>query len=232
MVMNVIHLEAVDSTSTYARKNAASLSLPALITSGTQTEGRGRQGKSFYSPGGSGLYMSLLFRAAEGFDLITPAAAVCVCKALEEISGKKLDIKWVNDIFLNGKKICGILTERFTCAERELTCVGIGVNLSTTAFPPELSQAGSLGVETDAQSLAEKIAHSLLNVNAGFDRQSVLSEYRQRLFITGKEIEFVQNGVLYNGTAVGITDSCSLIVKTGSGNEITLSSGEISLKSW
>ena len=174
--------------------------------------------------------MTLVFRAAQGFDLITPAAAVCVCRALEDIYVCKLDIKWVNDIFFNGKKICGILTERFLCGGNELTSVGIGINLTTSYFPPELTQAGSLGINADTDSLAQKISHSLLAVNEHFDRSEILGEYRNRLFIQGKRVEFERNGILYTGTALGITDSCSLIVKTDDGNEITLSSGEITLK--
>ena len=223
-----IHFETIDSTNTYARQNAENLSTPSLITADCQTAGRGRTGKSFYSPAGSGIYFTLLFEADKNFDLITPAAAVCVCRAIKKFTGKDAKIKWVNDIFLDGKKVCGILTERFKAKDKELTATGIGVNITTSDFPDDLQNAGSLGLDFNHIEFAKFTAGMLLEINKNFERTSVITEYRAGLFIIGKEIEFLQNGKIIKGTAVDINDSCNLITKTSEGL-VTLSSGEVSI---
>ncbi len=228
MNLNTVKLDIIDSTSTYAKENAASLPLPSLITARGQTDGRGRTGKKFYSPEGTGLYMTLLTEAPSGFDLITPAAAVCVCEALEELLSVKLDIKWVNDIFLNGRKVCGILTEKFICEGRALISIGIGINLTTQAFPPDIPQAGSLGAQIDPQALAESISARILETLEKTDIEKILASYRERMFILGREISFRINGKEMTGVASDINESGNLEVKTDGGT-ITLSSGEISI---
>ncbi len=229
MDINEIVLASVGSTNTYAREKASELPLPSLIIANEQTAGRGRRGNSFYSPADTGLYMSLLFEAAPDFDLITPAAAVCVCGALDEI-GVNAGIKWVNDVYIEGKKVCGILTERFSSGGRELTCCGIGINLTTALFPGNLPNAGSVGVNADKTALAENIARRLMRMNERFNKSEILKEYRAKSIVTGKEVSFCQNGRELAGVAESIADDCSLIVKTNSGEEFTLSSGEISVK--
>ena len=225
--MNIIRLDTVDSTNTYARAHAPSLPLPSLIIAREQTAGRGRQGKSFYSPADTGLYFTLLFEADESFDFITPRAAVAVCKALEseEISPQ---IKWVNDIYLGGRKVCGILCERFESQGRMLTAAGIGINLTTRDFPGELPLAGSVGAALDPVETAEKIALSLLNSPADYSRDALLAEYKKRSLITGKEIEYTENGRILTGKAVDINDNFNLEVETPEGTKL-LSSGEVSI---
>ena len=108
--ISVTRLKTVNSTNTFAKENIRSLVLPALIIAEKQTAGRGRQGKSFFSPEGTGLYMTLVFDAPQDCSLLTPAAAVAVCNSLEK-PGISPKIKWVNDVFAQGHKVCGILTE-------------------------------------------------------------------------------------------------------------------------
>jgi len=227
-LINIIKFDSITSTNDWAKENAADLPLPSLITADEQTAGRGRQGKKFYSPGSTGLYFSLIFEAESGFDLITPASAVCVCDAIKKFSGKETGIKWVNDIFLNGKKVAGILTERFSSNGRMMTVVGIGVNFTTGDFPEDLPEAGSLGFMPDKTAFAVNVAESLLTINGNFSRDDILSAYKSRLFIVGKKIEFEINGRRYSGTAEGINSDCNLIVNTKEGKMI-LSSGEISI---
>lgn len=228
MQLNEIHFKTIDSTNTFARNNAQSIDTPALITAQEQTAGRGRRGKSFYSPANTGIYFTLLFEPDPGFNLITPAAAVCVCESIREFTGLETRIKWVNDIFSDGKKICGILCERFF-AGRSLVAAGIGINLNTEVFPPDIPQAGSLGVSIDGVALSRDISERLLKINENPDSRSIFEKYRERLSVIGKRISYEKNGITFEGTAVGINEDCNLIVKTEIGGDI-LSSGEISVK--
>lgn len=224
--INILAFDSVDSTSTYAKNNAATLPLPSLIIANSQTAGRGRRGNSFYSPENTGLYMTVVFEAPVDCTLLTPKAAVAVCQALEEY-GIYPQIKWVNDLFLNSKKVCGILSECFISEGRTLVAVGVGINLKTEYFPDELPMAGSINLECNKSKLAEEIACRILSE---FHSEAVISEYRKRLFVLGKEISFVRNGNTYTGCAVDINENCNLKVKLTDGSLETLSSGEISIK--
>lgn len=225
--MNTILLETVDSTNTYARKNASRLPLPSLIIAREQTAGRGRQGKSFFSPKDTGLYFTLLFEAHGSFDFITPRAALAVCETLEG-EGISPSIKWVNDIYTGGKKVCGILCERFESQGRMLTAVGIGINLTTAVFPGDLPLAGSVGKALDPVETAQNIAASLLSSPEKYPCGRLLAEYKKRSFITGREIEYTRNGKVLKGRAVDITENFNLEIVTPEGTEV-LSSGEVSI---
>ena len=227
--MNVFKFNRIDSTSTYARQNADSLPLPSLIIADYQTAGRGRRGNTFYSPEGTGLYFTLLFEAKNFLPLITPAAALAVCKALKEFFGVDAKIKWVNDIFLNGKKICGILSECYTANTKKLIAVGIGINLTTAEFPENLPNAGSVGQSCDKVLLSEKIADYILEYSSNPDDKSVAAEYEKKLFIIGKKISFCENGNQYSAVVNGINEQCNLIVTLDNGAQKILSSGEISI---
>ncbi len=223
------HFESVDSTSTYAKNNALHLSLPALITADEQFAGRGRWGNSFFSPKGTGLYMTLLIPAPENYELITPLTAVAVCTALES-RGINPQIKWVNDIFLNGKKVCGILTELYIQNEMKYISIGVGINLTTDRFPEELASAGCIELDCVKSELAEEIAESVLMLIGRQDNEIILEEYRKRLFILGKEISYKKNNTEYSAVAVDINKNCNLIVRLSNGETDVLSSGEISIK--
>ena len=227
--MNIIRFSNIDSTSTYARLNASDLPLPSLIIAGSQSAGRGRRGNSFYSPSGTGLYMTLLFEAKNDIPLITPAAALAVCKALNEIFAVDAKIKWVNDVFLNGKKICGILSECFTANGKKLVAVGVGINLTTADFPDSLPNAGSVGQSCDKTLLAEKISNRILEYVNNPDDKAVAAEYEKQLFIVGKQISFKENGTDYTAVVKGINSQCNLEVELSDGSPKTLSSGEISI---
>ena len=230
MDFNRIYFDSVDSTSSYARRNASLLETPCIITASHQTNGRGRQGKSFFSPKDTGLYMTLLIQAEPKSALITPAAAVTVCKAIEELTGIKPSIKWVNDIFVNGKKVCGILSECFRENGKTYISVGVGINLTTSEFPDELIQAASLGIECSKEKLSLLIANGIWEYINKPDDEYVLGEYRKRLFIIDQEISYEKNGKIFEATVCGINEKCNLIVKNSDLTLETLSSGEISIK--
>lgn len=227
--ISVTHLKTVDSTNTYAKSNISLLTLPALVTAETQTAGRGRQGKSFFSPNGTGLYMTLVFEAPNDCSLLTPAAAVAVCDALKNF-GLNPKIKWVNDIFINGYKVCGILTECFTNDNKTYIALGIGINLTTTNFPDELTMAGSAEIMCDKTDLALEISNTILDYVKIPDTEKILKEYEKRLLVLGKEITYFKNNIEYSATVKGINSVCNLIVEKKDGTEDILSSGEISIK--
>lgn len=224
--INILFFESLDSTSTYAKQNAASLPLPSLIIANEQTAGRGRRGNSFFSPKDTGLYMTVIFESPDSCELLTPKAAVAVCRILE-INGIEPKIKWVNDIFVSDKKVCGILAERFLVNKKPIVAIGIGINLTTADFPSELTAAGSINLICDKKALAEEITQELLS---DITYEKIISEYKKRLFILGKEITCQQNGISCSATAVDVNESCNLIVKHSDGRLETLSSGEISIK--
>ena len=145
----------VPSTNTQAKKLAADgEAAPSLLLADGQTAGRGRMGRAFFSPPGTGLYMSVLLRPAvqaEELPLVTLAAAAAVCEAVEEAAGVSTRVKWVNDILVDGRKVAGILTEAVGDLESgtmESVVVGIGVNVAQTAFPPDIADmAASLAMQ-------------------------------------------------------------------------------------
>ncbi len=227
--MNTVKFDVINSTSTYARENASTLPLPSLIIADSQTAGRGRRGNSFYSPDKTGLYMTLLFDAANPIPLITPAAAVAVCNVIEKKFGINPKIKWVNDVFIDGKKFCGILSECFTANRKTLIALGIGINLTTTDFPENLPNAGSLGIDCNKEKFATEISDFILDYVKNPDKEDIIKQYRNRLFIIGRQIEFFENNVRYSATVKDINSQCNLIVELPDKSEKTLSSGEISI---
>lgn len=236
----VILLESVNSTSTYAREKCReAIADKTMIIALNQTAGRGRSGKSFYSAKGGGLYMSLVLNAESVKDdkvrLMTICAAVAVCDALKKVCGIDVGIKWVNDIFYRGRKVCGILCEAVNDTESlKVThyIAGIGINIGNTDFPQEIKNvAGGILCPQGAQNLlAAEIAEEFFNILENTKPHDVIARYRSLLMMLGKEVKFMLNGKEYIGTAKDISENGGLQVECG--NEIlTLSSGEISLGS-
>ena len=233
--MDIYKYDQTDSTNLRAKEEILSgATLPCLFVANSQTMGRGRQGKSFYSPKDTGLYMSL----AIPYDYIdcdkvsiTSMTSVAVALAIKEVCGIDTGIKWVNDLYIDGKKVCGILTE-LVCeplSNKPLAVIiGIGLNLSTKKFPSEIeNSATSLFVSANLkEKLCKKITDNVLNIKDN----SFMEEYRRLSIVLGKEICYTVNGVDYDGLAVDINDKGHLEVLNSDGGKTTLSSGEISLK--
>lgn len=224
--ITLITLRTVDSTNTYAKQNIKALTLPTLIIADKQTSGKGRYGKSFYSPDKTGLYMTLLFEASYNCELITPAAAVAVCNTLEGYKIKP-QIKWVNDIYIDSLKVCGILAECFFSNGKKYIALGIGINLTTSEFPTDIPNPGSINIDCNKIELASKISEHFFLLT---DAKTILSEYKKRLFVIGKDVTYTKNSTEYSATVKGINSLCNLIVCRSDGIEETLSSGEISVK--
>lgn len=206
-----------------------------LVAADKQTAGRGRQGKSFYSPALTGIYFSLVIRPHTSLHnavTATTAAAVAVCRAIEKLTDKKPKIKWVNDVYLDGKKICGILTEAMSNFEDgtvDSVIIGIGVNINTSDFPDNVKGAGCLDVNISRSRLIGAIADELLNI-AGGDYKSFIDYYRSHSLVIGEKIKFIQNGRVTPALAVAIDETGGLEVELENGEHTTLRSGEISIR--
>ena len=235
--IRVAVFDVLDSTNTEARRQAVGgCTAPALIIADSQSAGRGRMGRSFYSPSSVGLYMSVLLNVREDMTetlRLTTLAAVAVTQTIEALCKIKAEIKWVNDIYLNGRKICGILCESFSVsAEERYAVVGIGLNLYTEDFPPQLKDiAASLMPERGMrEAFAVEITERLLELFDCKDDEKAIEYYRERSIVIGENIIFTENGVPCKARACDVAAQGRLVVRLDDGKERILSSGEISLK--
>lgn len=235
----------VDSTNNVLKKLAQDGAKEGTcVIAAEQSAGRGRIGRSFYSPSGSGIYLSLLLKPgnipAERSVLITTMAAVAVCMAIEKTTKEKPGIKWVNDIFLDGKKVCGILTEGAVSMENgylDYAVLGVGLNAylpEGNAFPEELKKiAGPIykAPQSDGKNLlAAEFLNAFLYLYYNEDPCAYQKEYRKRCFVIGKDISVLSPLGTFNAKAIDIDDDCHLIVEYEDGRRETLSSGEISIR--
>jgi len=230
--------ETIGSTNTEARRQADA-PLGTLFVAEAQTAGRGRTGKQFFSPKNSGLYMSLVLAAPapERLLLATPAAAVAVCEAVEALLPIEPKIKWLNDLYLGSKKVCGILTEAVTDAETgkiQRIIVGIGINCRQREFPPELAKiAGSLEMKGLSRSrLAGEIVRRLESWMQHLDDEALMDAYRARSLMPGRKVQYRQNGQSFCGTVQGLDGQCHLLVKLDNGKTAALDSGEVQITDW
>ncbi len=237
---DIKYFDTLPSTNTYLKENAQPLKEYTVIVANAQTQGRGRMGRSFFSPKNSGLYFSILLKPSinpENALYFTTLTAVCVSKAIEELTHKKADIKWVNDIYIDGKKVCGILTEsslNSDCSAFNYVVVGVGINVSTmkNAFPEDIKdKAGSIFSDSQGKEIRERLLALILDnfklLYNDIEKKSFLKDYIDRSFVIGKEVEIVGKDKTVH--AIGVDDEFSLIVKHPSGEIEKLSSGEVSI---
>lgn len=232
----------VDSTNTVI-KQLANAGAPdgVLVVSEHQTAGRGRLGRQFYSPKEGGVYFSVLFRLpypAEVTTLVTSAAAVAVCRAIRLLCGIEAQIKWVNDVYINGKKVCGILTEasmNFENQTLDYVVVGIGVNVVSQEYPSELqSIITALDQHTDRHIDRSLLIATIVNELEVFCKElasrSFLPEYRARSFLLGQTVRVISPAQTYEAKATEIDDDGHLIVLLEDGTKKVVSSGEVSVR--
>ncbi len=235
--LTVICFDTVDSTNDEAKRRFRSgLKSEALFVADCQTNGRGRRGRSFYSPSSTGIYLSLLYPLKAGqsdFLNYTSKAAVAVCRALRRVYSVSPMIKWVNDILLDGKKIAGILAEFVSDTDSGDTAVvtGIGINLSTEIFPDAISDtAGSVGNSSvPREMIAAEITRELISLFSVSDT-SWLDEYRALSLVIGRQIAFERNGKIFTGKAVSIDSEAALVVLRSDGVTDVLNTGEITVR--
>lgn len=233
--------DCIDSTNDEAKRRWKEYrTAPCLLIGKEQTAGRGRRGRSFYSPGGTGLYMSLLIQPTAGLEdavHITTATAVITAKVLKNFTGESIGIKWVNDLYLRDRKICGILTEAVVepgVKETPAIVVGIGVNISTEEFPKELEGiAGGLGVAgsaIDMNELAAAITGDLLDYSKDMRDCSFVEDYRQMSVVLGKEIRYNEGDAQVAARAVDVDSEGGLMVELPDGSVKVLKTGEITVR--
>jgi BirA family biotin operon repressor/biotin-[acetyl-CoA-carboxylase] ligase len=234
--IDVIYYPSIDSTNNCCKRMLADgKSGVFLVCADQQTAGRGRQGKSFYSPALTGVYFTVVIRphtSLQNAVTATTAAAVAVCKAIEKLTDKKPKIKWVNDVYLDGKKICGILTEAITNFEEgtvDSVIVGIGINIKTKDFPDDVESAGCLDAKVSRSKLIAEITNELIKIASG-DYNSFIEYYRSHSLVIGEEIKFIQNGKVTPATAIAIDETGGLEVELTNGDRKILRSGEISIR--
>ena len=233
----------VDSTNNVCMKKAANGEDEGYTAiAGAQTMGRGRRGRGFFSPADTGIYTSIILKPAAypGTQVLrlTTMAAVAVCEAIEKLSGKNAGIKWVNDVFINDKKVCGILSEAsYGLEDGKLQCVivGIGINAYRPkgGFPKDLSdKAGSVFDHPSAGNRNQLAAEVLNRFMAYYNSPSTddhFESYRQRSIVLGKDIEISKNDIVRKAHATGLDEDCGLIVRYEDGSEEVLKSGEVSI---
>lgn len=234
--IEIVVLPETRSTNNHAKSLISEgISGYTLVVAETQTAGKGRLGRSFFSPKGS-IYMSLAFKIdSEIADAIklTTAAAVAVVKAAETHTDARPLIKWVNDVYLDGRKICGILTEGVTDLETSRVShivIGIGINCGKEEFPEEIRDVATsldLGKVPRSRMIAS-VAAELMDFIEG--KTNFLEYYREKSLVLGKEINYFKNGVATVATAIAIDDNGGLVVRHADGSELCLNTGEISVR--
>ncbi|MDF2541648.1 MAG: hypothetical protein K0S47_1366 [Herbinix sp.] len=235
--------KTVTSTNTIAKEMASQGAKEGtVIIAKEQTAGRGRLGRSFYSPTATGIYFSVLLRpklTIQDSMLITTAVAVIVAQAIERIAQVPVGIKWVNDIFIGPKKVCGILTEasiNFENGGLEYAIVGIGINISTNGFPEEIKEiAGAVFEEKpeDAPVTSMLVADILNHIAKDIDilsSKEYLDEYRKRSFLLGQEVLVMKGSEILPAKAIAIDEKARLVVEYQNKEQEALVSGEVSVR--
>lgn len=240
---HVFCFDNVDSTNEEAKRQAlAGAPGGSVFIAEQQTGGKGRLGRSWVSPAGTGLWFSVLLRPGVlpmHVAATTLLAGVAVCGAVREVTGCEAMIKWPNDIVAGTKKLCGILTEMSAEMERvEFVVIGVGINANTTAFPEALEEkATSIRLETGQPvrrvALLQEILRRLerlLKENAVALTPAFLEAYRVSCASLGRVVGFEHGGRRMTGTAVGITPEGELQVRLADGSLETVFSGEVSVQ--
>ena len=239
--------QQVDSTNLQLKRQASE-GAPAgrVLIAASQTAGKGRLGRSFYSPSDTGVYMSLLLRPAalkpEQAVKINTMAAVAACEAIEELTEERAGIKWVNDVFMRGKKVSGILTEGSLGLESghlDYVILGIGFNL----YPPEAgfpegveAVAGAIfrhRIQDGKNRLAAAFLNHFMEIYRAYGEQGSLDyaeKYRDRSLVIGRKIRVLSQGDSRPALALDVDQDCRLLVQYEDGSRETLSSGEISIR--
>lgn len=236
--LRVVYFDTVGSTSTEAKLRADE-GIPTLFVAEKQTGGRGRSGKSFSCPRGDGIYMSLLFYPRASVmeaTAITAYTAVAASRAIDRLTGVKTGIKWVNDLYLGGRKIAGILTEGRASADGRLdyAIIGIGINL----HPTDLGELNSIATSIEAEGgsptdRAALITEIIAELYTGLDNPSadtVKDEYISRSVIEGKAVTVTVGDTVRQATAIRLDRELRLLVRYEDGCEQWLASGDVSLR--
>lgn len=236
--IQIEYYDSVLSTNTLLKElNSSECGLIHAAIADTQSGGRGRLGKSFYCPSNCGLYMSFRLDGdlVFSYQYLTVVSAVAVVRAIYEIFGVKCDIKWVNDLYLNSKKVCGILCEGvFDNGAINSAIVGIGVNIAEPkgGYPKEIKDVAGALCQQYSDEIRDRLAKMILIKFFDvlkLDSQSLYHEYKDSLFIIGRTVTFIRNNIRTEATVEGLSSDFSLLV-SHDGIVESLNSGEITIK--
>jgi BirA family biotin operon repressor/biotin-[acetyl-CoA-carboxylase] ligase len=236
---DVIILEETDSTNNVAKSlSHRGIKEGTVIIAKRQTQGRGRMGRSFLSMSENGLYMTLFLKPElppSECVSITVMCACAVCEAIESVSDRKCRIKWVNDIYIEDKKVCGILTEAsadFIANKLDYAIVGVGVNVSDPkgGFDDEIKDIAGSVYEKNApvgvkNRLCAEIINNFMSLYRNYTDKSYMENYRKRSNIIGKSVDVYRGDEIISGVCIDIDNEANLVVKTESG-EIRFNSGD------
>lgn len=234
--LDIFVFDEIDSTNTEAKRRITADGIKSgLFVANKQTAGRGRAGHSFYSPENTGVYISYIFTPAEGIQAATHAttkAAVCVARAISDLYGVNPMIKWVNDIYVNDRKVCGILSEAVTDGRLDSgsVVVGIGINIETSDFPSDImSTAGAITTDNTVSRnrLVASIINYLYDETTNINDISYIKYYRQHSMLTGNDISYYEKEEKRYATVIDIDDDAGLVVRTTDGTVTTLRNGEV-----
>ncbi|WP_274656539.1 bifunctional biotin--[acetyl-CoA-carboxylase] ligase/biotin operon repressor BirA [Streptococcus equinus] len=230
--------EKSESTQLDAKNNMEFDKQSHLYLAPSQEKAKGRFGRQFFASKQGGIYMSLHLKPNVPFEEIKPytlMVASSIVKAISRLTGIETDIKWVNDIYYNGKKIAGILTEAISSVETGLitdVIIGVGINFYITDFPKAISQkAGSLFSSQPTITRNELITE-IWKLFLTIPEKDLVKVYKEKSLVLNKQVTFSENDIEFSGLAIDITNQGHLLVKLDTGQEKLLRSGEISLSSW
>ena len=233
--------QTMDSTNTRAKAIAANGAPHGyLVIAESQSQGKGRFGRFFFSPEHSGVYITYLFRPtlpAEQSVMLTSMAAVAVARAIEAVADVEVKIKWVNDLYINDRKTCGILCEAsmdFESGQLEYAVLGIGVNVAAMQFPPELesiatSISNECGAPVSRSRLIAEISNQLEALYPQLGTGEFMAENRARSNVIGRDVTVMRGDARYPARVLDIDDQGRLGIQTESGVS-RVGSGEISVK--
>ena len=242
--IEIYNYKTISSTNEIAKNLALSgAKHGTVVISEEQTAGKGRLGRSFYSPANTGIYMSIILRpnlTAMDSVLITTSSSVIICESIKKVTGIDCQIKWINDIYLNNKKVAGILTEASTNFESgtiDYLILGIGINFNQPKddFPDELkSIASSLfnnnNNNINRNMLCAEIISNILDMIPRIKNYDFISEYKKRSIVLNQEIIYISSGISSKGKAININCDGSLVVEHDDGSIKILNSGEVSIR--
>lgn len=232
--------DTITSTNDFAKEliNSNNFQHGTTIIANSQTKGRGRFGKTFFSPANTGIYFSTIFKISlklQDIPLITIISAIAVCKTITKLSNLKPKIKWINDVYLNNKKICGILVENINNinnCESKAVVVGIGINMTTDIFPKEIKDnATSIMLKNISRnSFIAQLINNLFDLLQNMYGKKIIEEYKELSLVLNHKISYIKNNTEHFATAIDINEKGNLIVKDNNNNIYALDCSEISIK--
>ena len=238
------YFDSVSSTNTLLKERAQKGEPEnTIIVTEHQTQGRGRLGRTFFSPKGCGIYLSYLIKpeiAADDASFITVAAAIAMVRALRDVLNIETQIKWVNDIYSGDKKLCGILTESafFPDGKLNYAVLGIGINIKTPpdGYPEEFAykttNLENITMKIQNNQKCELMAAFINNFDILFcdKERKYIKEYKEASCLLGREIEILSGQHKGDAIAVDIDENANLVVKKNDGTQVSLSCGDVSIR--